>query len=562
MADQLAELESRLAAVEQRLNALEGASPTEASPDRAAPEPTLGDGFVSNASTHIGQVLLIFGGAYLLRAITEYQFVPTGLGILMGASYALFWLWQAWRKGGVESQRARAAFYGCTSVLLLLPLLVEAVNRFALLSGPQGIAALTVFFVLALGVAAFRDLRSVGWLVIAGSIGTAVALLIATHEAQPVAAALLLLGVASLWAVYWREWMGPRWLGALGANMGVIVLLVFSRSEQWSMSPRVPIIFASVLLFSYLVSFVVQTHQRGRDISLFEVAQALAAIGIAFAAAILAASSGQVSLVPIGMMAVVIGIGIYALAFTPESRAVRRQNFYYYSTLGLVLIVAGSALLTLPTLAAVCWSILAITMAWGSGRTGWVSLSLQSTVLLLAAGVGSGVLATGAHALAGSAGATWPALQLSHVGIAAATVVCLFLPVAQQSERWGKLAGLPQLIVLALSVWEVGGLMVTFLGPMLADAAGAEPNAAVLAALRTAVLSAASVTLALSSRHWRWPEARWLVYPVLILVGIKLFVEDFPNGQPATLFVSLAFLGGALLLVAKLLKRDEPTVTP
>jgi len=324
----------------------------------------------------------------------------------------------------------------------------------------------------------------------------------------------------------------------------------------------VPIIFASVLLFSYLVSFVVQTHQRGRDISLFEVAQALAAIGIAFAAAILAASSGQVSLVPIGMMAVVIGIGIYALAFTPESRAVRRQNFYYYSTLGLVLIVAGSALLTLPTLAAVCWSILAITMAWGSGRTGWVSLSLQSTVLLLAAGVGSGVLATGAHALAGSAGATWPALQLSHVGIAAATVVCLFLPVAQQSERWGKLAGLPQLIVLALSVWEVGGLMVTFLGPMLADAAGAEPNAAVLAALRTAVLSAASVTLALSSRHWRWPEARWLVYPVLILVGIKLFVEDFPNGQPATLFVSLAFLGGALLLVAKLLKRDEPTVTP
>jgi len=293
MADQLAELESRLAAVEQRLNALEGASPTEASPDRAAPEPTLGDGFVSNASTHIGQVLLIFGGAYLLRAITEYQFVPTGLGILMGASYALFWLWQAWRKGGVESQRARAAFYGCTSVLLLLPLLVEAVNRFALLSGPQGIAALTVFFVLALGVAAFRDLRSVGWLVIAGSIGTAVALLIATHEAQPVAAALLLLGVASLWAVYWREWMGPRWLGALGANMGVIVLLVFSRSEQWSMSPRVPIIFASVLLFSYLVSFVVQTHQRGRDISLFEVAQALAAIGIAFAAAILAAPPGS-----------------------------------------------------------------------------------------------------------------------------------------------------------------------------------------------------------------------------------------------------------------------------
>ncbi len=67
------------------------------------------------------------------------------------------------------------------------------------------------------------------------------------------------------------------------------------------------------------------------------------------------------------------------------------------------------------------------------------------------------------------------------------------------------------------------------------------------------VLSAAAVTLALSTRHRRWPEARWLVYPVLILVGIKLFVEDFPHGQPATLFVALAFVGGALLLVARLL---------
>jgi hypothetical protein len=34
-----------------------------------------------------------------------------------------------------------------------------------------------------------------------------------------------------------------------------------------------------------------------------------------------------------------------------------------------------------------------------------------------------------------------------------------------------------------------------------------------------------------------------------------LFIEDFPNGQPATLFVALAFVGSALLLVARLLRR-------
>ena len=148
------------------------------------------------------------------------------------------------------------------------------------------------------------------------------------------------------------------------------------------------------------------------------------------------------------------------------------------------------------------------------------------------------------------------------------TVVCLFLPVAQQSERWGSLAGMPQLIVLALSVWEVGGLMVVVSAPVIAATTGTEPNLAALASLRTAVLSAASVTLALSSRFRRWPEARWLVYPLLVLVAIKLFVEDFPNGQPASLFVALVFVGSSLLAVARLLKstaRDAgrgPTPEP
>ena len=78
---------------------------------------------------------------------------------------------------------------------------------------------------------------------------------------------------------------------------------------------------------------------------------------------------------------------------------------------------------------------------------------------------------------------------------------------------------------------------------------------AALAALRTATLSVAAVILALSSRQKRWPEARWLVYPLMILVGIKLFVEDFPNGEPTALFIALGFVGGALLLIASLLKK-------
>ncbi len=199
--------------------------------------------------------------------------------------------------------------------------------------------------------------------------------------------------------------------------------------------------------------------------------------------------------------------------------------------------------------------MLAVATAVFSGRLGWVTLSLQCTALLLAAGFTSGLLTVGIQALVGDPAESWPALTVPHVLVALATVACLFIPVAQHSERWGVMAGMPQLIVLALSVWEVGGLIVLYLGPMLAGAGEASADAAIVAALRTGVLSAAAVSLALSSRFPRWPEARWLVYPVLILVGIKLFAEDFPNGQPVTLFVALAFVGSALILVARLLKR-------
>ncbi|MDH3432798.1 MAG: hypothetical protein OEM60_02965 [Gammaproteobacteria bacterium] len=557
MEDRVAALESRLAAVEQRLNALETGQPAESSSAAGALGPELGEGFVSNASTLIGRILLIFGGAYFLRAITDFQFVPTAIGIFFGATYALFWLFMAYRKGDNEDQRASAMFYGGASVFLMLPLLVEASTRFALLSGQQGIVAVALFCALALLVALARNLQSLGWLVIAGGIATAFVVLNATRAAVPVPAFLTLLGLGSLWAVYLRDWVGPQWLGALGADAGVVILILLSTSDQWSVEPLAAFLLSAALLVAYLASFAVRSHVRGESVGIFETFQAVLAVGIVFWAAGIAAEAGQVTFATVGTSCLVLGACAYSLAFTPGTRSARGRNFYFHSTLGLALVVAGTALVMSPTMAAGTWSLMALAMAWFSGRFGRVALSLQCTFLLLAAGVGSGILTTGLEALAGDASAPWPALIPWHAVIALTTVACLFIPVAQHSDRWGVLSGIPQLIVLALSVWEVGGLIVVYLAPSLADAGSANANPAILAALRTSVLSAASVTLALSSRFKRWPEARWLVYPVLLLVGVKLLLEDFPNGQPASLFVALAVVGSALLLVAKLLSRDK-----
>ncbi len=558
MKDRFAEFEARLARVEERLGILEDEAPAQDVAKGPLSETTVADRVVASAPTHIGHTLLIFGGAYLLRAITDFQFVPTGLGLSLGAVYALFWLFMAWRKSAVESQRITAAILGALSVVLIMPLLVEATEHFKLLSGRQSALALATYCTLALAVAVKRDLRTLAWLTTAGGILTGLAIMIASHAAYVVATLLILLGLATLWIAYLKDWLGLQWLGAAGANGVVLGLVGLGTTDQWPIEPETAALFATFLLLTYLVSFVYRTHGKGNSVAMFEPLQALAASAIAFTAAIVAAQDGGFGLGLMGILSIVVGGSAYALAFSPETRRARGRNFFYYSTLGLVYVLAGSGLMLPHVAAAVLWSLLAVLMAVLSGRTGRVALSLQCTLLLLAAGVYSGVLSTGLQALAGNPGPGWPGLLGNHIAVAVATMACLFIPVAQQSERWGKLAGLPQLIVLALSVWEVGGLIVVVAAPLLAAAGTAEPNLSVLASVRTAVLSMAAATLAISSRHWRWPEARWLAYPLLIIVAIKLFTEDFPHGQAATLFVSLAFVGSAVLLVAKVIKREKP----
>lgn len=554
-ARKLADVEKRLAAVEHRLSVLEGSTPARSVPvDDTDEAPSLGEGFVSSITTHIGRVLLIFGGAYLLRAITDFQFVPAAIGLFLGACYAVFWLGMAARKGAIENRRADAAFYGGTSTLLAMPLLVEASTRFALLTGTQAILALLVYLAAALFVSDRRNLRSLGWLTVGGGIATAFALVITKQVILEAAMLLLLLGLASYWVVQRREWMGLQWLGAAGAGAAVLLTTGLSRSEQWSIESSVGLWLAAVLLLTYLLSFVARSIFAKRHVGGFEVVQTLVVTVIAIASTVVAARSGEIDLGTMGLLIVVLGFAGYALALSPRNRDVRGPDFFFFSTVGLVFVLAGSLFLVAPLTAAFIWSVLAVVMAVFSGRLGWVTLSLQCTALLLAAGIASGLLAVGIQALSGDAAGQWPALTAEKVVISLATVACLFIPVAQHSERWGIKAGMPQLLVLALSVWEVGGLIVLFFAPILAAAGTESADAAIVAAIRTAVLSVAAVTLAFSSRFPRWPEARWLVYPVLILVGVKLFAEDFPHGEPATLFVSLAFIGSALILVAKLLR--------
>ena len=367
---------------------------------------------------------------------------------------------------------------------------------------------------------------------------------------------LLLLGLTTLLIVYRRDWIGLQWLGAAGANLGALALIGLTLTERWAVNPYLSVAIAAALLTSYLATFTYQTHVRGRLVSLFEAVQTFFAAGIVLGASGAAIYAGQLGATTVGVAGLVLGVGGYALAVSRETRQRRYRNFFYYSYFGLVFVLAGTALLLPVSWAAFIWALLAMFTAWSSGRTGWVSLSLQCTILLVAAAAASGLLVSGSKAMVGDPTVGWVQPEPVQIMVALATVACLFIPVAQRSERWGTLANMPQIIVLALATWNVGGLLIAVIAVPVAGLASGDPNLAYLAALRTAVLSVAGITMAVSSRYLRWPEARYLVYPVLALVCIKLFVEDFPQGHPGSLFVALAFIGTALLLAAPILKRE------
>jgi len=68
--------------------------------------------------------------------------------------------------------------------------------------------------------------------------------------------------------------------------------------------------------------------------------------------------------------------------------------------------------------------------------------------------------------------------------------------------------------------------------------------------------------LAWAGRFGTWLEAGWLAYPLLAVAGLKILLEDLPRSRPATLFMSFAFYGAALILVPRLRSRRKAAPEP
>jgi hypothetical protein len=572
MSDRMSELEARvseladsLRAAERRIAALEAAPP--ARPRAAAPRGAAATGgaaaanvgaelaWATTAISFAGRTLLVLAGAFLLRALTDAGTIPAWLGVGLGFAYAGVWIALADRASS-GARAASAGFHGFSAAAIGFPLLFEAATRFRLLSPALAAVLLTGFTAVAMAVAVHRRFEVLAWVVALGGAATALALMPFGGRFAPPLLYLAVLGVATLWLGYVIDWRHLRWPVAIVADVAVLALVGRAVRPGAAEGPGLALFVIIVLLAGYLGSIATRTLLLNRPVVAFEVAQTAALVAVGLGGASFVAARTGMGALPLGVVSVVIGLAAYGVAFAFLERQAKKANFTFYTSVAIVFVLAGSALLAPGPGLGAAWAVLAVVSGVLARRSGKLTLAAHTAAYGVAATLASGLLGQAAGALLSSPTAAWP-----RPTAVSALVLALAAAAAWLASRAGARSGwpqrLPQLALVSAVAAGAAGLTIGWIAPLAAGAPGPGVDPGAVATVRTAVLVGGIFLLALLGRADAWVEARWLVVPLLVVCGLKLVLEDVARSRPATLFLAFALYGVALLVVPRLRRRDR-----
>jgi hypothetical protein len=501
----------------------------------------------------VGRTFVALGGAYLLRALTDAGAVPLPQGIAFGLVYAMAWLVISDR-AGAANRRTSAAFHGLVAAMIAYPLLWESVTRFQLLTPNAAALGLAIVTALTVAVALRQRSQVLAWIAVLAALATALALVAATSVVLPFAGLTIALGIATLWIGYGADWVLLRWPAALVADLMVLALAARVSSGSWPDPPAQVIALQLLLLTGHLASVAARTLLRGRDVNAFEVVQTAAALAVGFGGAVYVAQATGFATAALAAMNLLVGAGCYGVAFAFLARQQElRRNFYFYTSLGLILVLVSMALLLSGQTVALAWTALGVLTTWLALRTARVTLLSHAAVYVLAAASVSGLLAAATAALVGATDAPWPPMSPAALAALAGAAVCWAIPMSRVAAT-SVVSRVPRLLITIVLVWSAGGWLIGVIALALPGAPGRAADAGVIATVRTSVLAAAALALAWTGRSERFRESSWLLYPVLAAGGLKLLVEDLPRSRPATLFIALALYGGALIVAPRLVR--------
>jgi hypothetical protein len=510
-----------------------------------------------------GRSLVVLGGAFLLRWLTQSGVLPQKIGSVIGMVYALLWIAVADIKAG-RGQRHSAVFHGVTGALIALPLLVEATTKFHYLTPVMSAIHLPAFIILGLVVAGRRRLRLLAWIVTLPAAPLAFYLAIQTQAMTPFLISLLILGFVTLWLGYLRHWHVLATLMAGAANFGLALLVM----EQAMMDRRAPVgpqpglwevlslLFALVAL--YFGSYCFRVFKRKRTITPLEIGQTLAVVLIGLGGAALVINAVGRSMFPLGVGCLVLSIACYAAAYgLLPRRDPNRRNFLFYTLLALAMVLLGCEIALPRSAAAVVFAALALIAGALANRISSPVLFLHGAAYLIFAAFRSGLLTATVNGFAGPFAhiGEWIGVPILFALILTALYLWFPRPQGRSIDRYLGRRAVD--VFLFITVFALGAFLVSLLAQLIPHEADTEAYRRFLASTRTGALSVSAVLLALASHRTRFRSLAWLVYTILVIGAVKLIVEDLAAGGAAMLFISLGLYGGTLIVAPRLLQHDR-----
>ena len=442
-----------------------------------------------------------------------------------------------------------------TCALPICPLLWEATLRFHAIGTWTAAAILLAFATFGMAISWRKSLLIVSTFATLAALGTAAALLLATHDVLPFTFLFLAVAAAIEASACLGHSLGERWLGATAADLAVLLATWLVTNERglppgYAPIPHAWLLTAQVALLTiYLSSTIVRTLFRGFSFTGFETAQCAVAFAISL--------SGGLQMAPVmAAVMLVCATACYLASFALlERQGASSRNFYTYSTFGILLALAGSRILLSGATAAWVWSALAIACIWAGGSFGRLTLQVHGGIYLLLALATSGAFQETAGLLLGAA--SWPGERQIALwtGLAATAAAYRLVVYYCREDRPSKNLRIFRLAVAASFIWMAAGIAAGILTGAYHLVLGAGANLAYRAALRTGVLAGLSLLLAWAGPRWNHVELSLLVYPAMVLGGYRLLVQDLNQGHNGALFFSL-LLYGAVLTALPRLKRS------
>jgi len=377
-------------------------------------------------------------------------------------------------------------------------------------------------------------------------VGTALALLIATHEVSTLTVGLLAIALITETAAWSGRWLGLRALSALGADFAVGVLGMVMTSPEGvpasyrPMSTREINALCISLLLIYCGSLGVRGFGMVRKWTFGEVAQAALAFVLGTWVSLRATRGGAAT--ALGAISLVLALACYWGALKRFAGLEMRRNRRVCANYAAGLMLAGVFLVFGGNLRPVLLSLAAVAAVVVFTRTGYLSLGIHGTFHLLAASILCGLFGYAGRALAGTV-PSWP--EWSFWTVAAAGLVSYVIGSRARGEGWK-----------ARVLWVVPAVVVGFAVAALVVAGMAglgvvKLSASRLSVVRTVVTCLMALGLGYAGSRWNRVELGWVAYGAIGLGALKLVGEDLRFGNAGTLMVSLLFYGLILILLPK-----------